>query len=99
MILKKYTKQPSEDKDYDIGYSTWLSPMGDTIDDVIVSVTCLDDPLDTSLEVYLVQNTTSTVKLWIRGGTDGYVYKIDIQVRSVGKRTDESELIFAVGEV
>lgn len=99
MILKKFTKQPNEFKDYDVDFSPWLTPINDTLDDETHSVVCLDDPLDTALTVTSVQLTPTKAKVWVGGGTDGYVYKVTLLMTSVGGRTDESELIFAVGEV
>lgn len=99
MILKKLKKQPRESKDYDVDFAPWLSPTGDALDDVVVEVLCLDDPEDTALEVFDVQLTASKAKLWVRGGTDGYAYKVTLLASSVGQRIDESEVIFAVGDI
>ena len=99
MILATYEKQPSEEKDYDIDYSQWLLPMGDSLDEIEgVSVECITDPTDTSL-VYmeaLTALTATTCKLWVSGGTAGFRYKVTVQVRTVGRRLDESELIFKI---
>lgn len=98
MILKKFKKQPNEYKDYDVDYSPWLTSMGDTLDEVMCSVVCLDDPSDTELTASVLF-TTFTAKVWVGGGTDGYAYKVTLTASSVVGRTDESELIFAVGEI
>lgn len=98
MILKKFKKQPTERKDYDVDCSPWLSPLEDSIDEVDISVTCLDDPLDTDL-VVSVEFTNNKIKLWVDQGTDGYAYKVTMLVHTVGTRKDESELIFAIGDV
>ncbi len=96
-ILKTYTKQPDEVKDYDIDYAPWLSPVGDTLDEVMVSIACLTDPSDTSLVCRDDPPMTATAcKLWIKGGTDGQRYKVTIQVTTVAGRIDESELIFKI---
>lgn len=99
MILKTFLKQPEEFKDYDIDYSPWLTPMGDTLDEVDVSIDCLDDPSDTSLEFTYGEITPSMFKIWIRGGTSGYAYKVTLRAYTVRGRIDESELIFAVGDI
>lgn len=97
MILKKFKQQPDERKDYDVDCD-WLAPLGDSIDDITLTVECLDDPLDTSL-VVTFQNTTSTIKVWVSGGTDGYAYKVTLNVLTVATRQNEAELIFAIGDV
>lgn len=97
MILETFEKQPAEIKDYDVDYSPWLLPMGDTLADIQTPVvTCLSDPDDTSLECFLVLHTAMTSKFWMRGGTDGQRYKLTIQAETAGGRLDESELIFVV---
>lgn len=99
MILKAFLKQPREEKDYDIDYLPWLQPMGDTLDEVDVTVECLTDPADTSLEFVRGEMTVTLYKLWLKGGTDTYQYKVTLKATTVGGRIDESELIFAIGEI
>lgn len=99
MILERFKKQPSEDKDYDIDCSPWLAPIDDTLDDVVVYVENIDDELDDSLEVYNSIITEDTIKLWVRGGLDDQTYKVTIQAYTVGGRVDESELLFIIGEI
>lgn len=96
MILETYEKQPAEIKDYDVDFTPWLLPMGDTLTNVDVEVTCITDPDDETLECFEVQHTAREVKLWIRGGTDGNRYKVEILAGTAGGRLDESELIFIV---
>lgn len=96
MILEKFTKQPQEEKDYDIDYEPWLTPMGDTIDEVTGTVVCMSDPTDTSLVLVDVVSTTERAKFWIKGGTAGQKYKVTAICSTVGGRKDESELIFTV---
>lgn len=96
MILAKYIKQPSEFKDYDIDYTPWLTPPGDTIDNVETSVVCITDPADTSLVVDRTENTAMLVKLWIGGGEAGKQYKVTVVITTPAGRIDESELGFKV---
>lgn len=98
MILSTFLKQPNELKDYDIDYKPWLTPMEDTIMDFEVSVECLTDPSDTSLEITQTHNSFDMCKLWVQGGTPTYQYKITIRLSTMGGRIDESELIFAIEE-
>jgi len=97
MILATRTKQPGEEKDYDIDYAPWLLPMDDSLDEIEdVVVECITDPADTSLVCLESALTATTCKLWMSGGTDGQRYKVTVQVRTVGGRLDESELVFKI---
>lgn len=96
MILKTFLKQPEEFKDYDISYVPWLTPIDDTLNEVDVFIECITDPLDTSLEFAYSEITATLFKLWLRGGTSGYAYKVTLRASTVGGRIDESELIFAI---
>lgn len=96
MKLARFTKQPREDKDYDIDYGPFLDPLEDTIDEIDVIVECITDPNDNSLVCYKYQNTTTVLKLWLEGGTDRYQYKITILMHTVIGRIDESEIIIKI---
>lgn len=98
MILKRFTQQPNERKDYDIDVAPWLAP-GDTIDTVASWAVCLTDPLDTSLTIDTTQYTVDRVKVWVEGGVHGRKYKITVAVTTVEGRVDESELIFTIKEI
>lgn len=98
MILRKFTKQPAEFKDYDVDYSPWLGPMSDTLDNVEHSVICTTTPTDTALVVDRVEITTTRAKVWVRGGTADESYKVTLRAATVGGRIDESELAFDVKE-
>ena len=95
-ILKKFIKQPIEEKDYDVSYEAWLTKMGDTILDVDVHVECLTDPDNVAMHIADTIFTYSKVKIWLKGGTDGNRYKVSIDLFTLGGRLDQSELIFTV---
>lgn len=99
MILKRWNKQPSEVKDYDIDFSPWLDDMEDSLEDVGYNITCLDDPDDFNLIIDRQAITESTAKFWIKGGTNGRNYKVTIQAFTVGGRLDESEVIFVIKDI
>ena len=99
MILKKFTQQRLEKKDYDIDFDPWLSDMEDTLDNCAASVECIDDPTDTDLVVGVPLITASTVKIWVSGGTPGMTYKVTLNTDTVGGRKDESELIFVIEDI
>ena len=96
MILEKFIKQPGELKDYDVDYAPWLTPMGDTIDEVTGTVICLTDPTDHSLVLVDSISTETRSKFWVSGGTPGNKYKLTAMCSTVGGRIDESELVFTV---
>lgn len=98
MILERFEKQPSEVKDYDINYSDWLTPMGDTLVSATASVICVTNPDDTALLVQSVLVTHYGVKLWMAGGTDRARYKVTVMASTTGGRLDESELMFTIKE-
>ena len=95
MILAKYEKQPAEVKDYDIDYSEWLNPVVDTVASTTAIVTSVTEAVPT-LEIDSIMESTTTVKLWISGGTAGASYKVTVRMTTAGGRLDESELVFKV---
>jgi len=95
MILEKYTKQPSEVKDYDVGYSDWLPP-GDTVFDVTTTVLCLTNATDVALLNTSIVVSPDGIKFWMAGGTDGAKYKLTALVSTQGGRIDEIELVFTI---
>lgn len=95
MILAKYEKQPAEVKDYDIDYSEWLGPVADTVASTTAIVTSVTEAVPT-LEIDSIEASTTTVKLWVSGGTGGVSYKVTVQMTTAGGRLDESELVFKV---
>lgn len=95
MILAKYEKQPAEVKDYDIDYSEWLNPVVDTVSSTTAIVTSVTEAAPT-LEIDSIMESSTTVKLWISGGTAGVSYKVTVQMTTTGGRLDESELVFKV---
>lgn len=99
MILATFLKQPVELKDYDIDFSPWLNVVEDTLDNIDIAVICIDDELDTELVVERYVITEKEAKLWVRGGTSGYAYKVSVDATTTGGRLDQSELIFAVEDI
>lgn len=95
MILEKYTKQPNEVKDYDVGYGDWLTP-GDTVLDVTTTVLCLTDATNTTLINSSIVASPDGIKFWMTGGTAGNKYKLTALVATLGGRIDEIELIFTI---
>lgn len=95
MILERYEKQPAELKDYDINYSEWLSPVSDTLTNVVATITS-DDEETPTLTCNAVFTSPTTAKFWVAGGTDGVKYKLTATATTLGGRIDQSELVFKV---
>lgn len=106
MILEKFIKQPDERKDYDVDYQPWLREMTtvggtsdiDQLTKVTGTVVCTSNPTDTSLVLDAVAFTATRAKFWLLGGTAGNKYKLTINATTVGRRIDQSELVFTVKE-
>jgi hypothetical protein len=96
MILGMFYKQPSEVKDYTISYSDWLAGTGDSVNDATAAVICTSDQADTALVVNNVYISTTSVTVWLSGGTDRRKYKVTVQASTVGGRLDESEFFVVV---
>ena len=99
MNLGKFLKQPNENKDYDIDFSPWLTPISDTLDEVEITVECLDDPSDSTFLIERPILTETQYKFWCKGGTTGYVYKVTVLAYTTGGRKDESEIYFVVEDL
>ena len=95
MNLGNFTKQPVEIIDYDIDYSEWLSPVVDTVASTTAIVTSATEAAP-MLEIDSIMESSTTVKLWVSGGTGGVSYKVTVQMTTAGGRLDESELVFKV---
>ena len=104
MIIATFTKQPWEEKDYDIDYSSWLADVSDTVSLVSTSIVCVSgtDSAPNTLTVTSTQidGTGTRVKLWVTKGVTGCKYKITVQMTTAGSsgrtRKDEVELVFNV---
>ncbi len=95
MILERYTKQPSERKDYTTRYDDWLIS-GDTIFSATATVVCLSTASNTALVVEAPVASARAVTLWVSAGTSGERYKVTVKVTTVGGRVDEYELLFNI---
>lgn len=61
-------KAPTARKDYDFDWVEWL-PTGDTIASAVVTA-------ESGITVYSTATTSTVVKVWLTGGTDGSDYVI-----------------------
>lgn len=89
-MAEKFSKQPSEDLDYDIYFDEWM-PAGDHIASVAVTadvgVTTHDTTFDPSAHV---------VKVWVSGGTSGQTYKVTVKVTTASSPARVKEQDFKV---
>ena len=102
-LLKKYTKQPWDVKDYDVDYAEWLAEV--TPSDTLATISepiveCISEDPDNTLVVDSADITATRIKIMVSGGTDGKRYKVTLRVTTAGVdsyvRKDECELEFIV---
>lgn len=86
MSMGTYRKQPADERDIDIDCADWLEELGgDMLDSATVSVS----PSGLTVETPVV--SASSVKVWVRGGTDGETYTVSVTVETVGARVKQAE--------
>ena len=85
----QFTKQPSENLDYDLDFTKGL-PSGDNVSSAVVTASPTGVTLGTK------QVTGQTVKQWISGGTAGATHKITCVATSVGGRIKEMEFMLNI---
>lgn len=88
--MKSFQKQPADHLDYTVDLRRWL-PEGDTITAVDTNVPA--GLIETSLDIY-----DRETRVWIQGGTDGEVYKVEITVTTAQGRVKEVEFLIVVVE-
>lgn len=85
--MKTFRKQPQDHLDYDLDFSRWLYG-----DDEVVAV---EVNAPAGIEVTQVSVEPNRVKLWIRGGAHGQMYKFSPLVFT-RSRTKEVDFLIAV---
>jgi hypothetical protein len=80
-MADKFVKDPNAVLDYQFDWSAWL-PVGDTI----VSHTAT---VSTGLTKDSSANTTTSVTIWLSGGTAGTTYTAACKIVTTQGRTDE----------
>ena len=93
-LIATYEKQPADVLDYDIDYATWL-PDNDAIDtaEVVVSPTG-----GMVIDLTLVIENNTRVKIWASGGASGTTYKAEITVTTTDGRVKQDEIRFRCKE-
>lgn len=87
-------QQPNEELDYDIPYLDWFDGSIDTLESIQVDVTPVGE-----LAVLGIISSPSTVKLWISGGVNGGVYKVEFTAFTAGGRAKQDELEVQIEEI
>lgn len=93
MLLETFEKQPADVLDYDIDYTHWL-PTNDTVSAATSTVT----PTGLNLDLTLVVESGTRVKLWVSGGTAGVTYKVEVTATTTLGRVKQDELKFVCKE-
>lgn len=84
-MSRSFTKDPQDLLDYTFDFSEWLGTDGDTIDTQAVTVA-------DGLTQNNVVNTTSTVTVWLSGGTLGRSYAVECEIVTSGGRRKNVEI-------
>lgn len=89
MTRPAFVKDPDETLDYDVDFNDprdpWLST-GDTIASATVSLAAGDT---SGLVIDSFGHTSTLVKIWASGGTDGETATIEVRVTTTGGRIKE----------
>ena len=93
-LIATFEKQPADVLDYDIDYATWL-PDNDAIAEAVATVTPVGG-MEVDLTLVIQDNTR--VKIWVSGGVSGTTYKVEITVTTDDGRVKQDEVRFRVKE-
>lgn len=93
-LIATFEKQPADVLDYDIDYATWL-PDNDEIATAVATVTPADG---LEVDLTLIIQNNSRVKIWVSGGVTGTTYKVEITVTTDDGRVKQDEIRFRVKE-
>jgi hypothetical protein len=90
-----FGQQPVECLDYDLDYSKWLNA-----DDEILSFKTLVTPDEEGgLKVARSYNNNPRIKLYLDGGKDGSVYKVEVTITTRDDRVKQDEFKIKVKEI
>lgn len=87
-MAQEFYKDPNEVLDYMFDWSTWLD--GDTIS----SATAISAP--TGITKNSQSNTTTTVTIWLSGGTAGNAYDFTSEIVTAAGRTAQRTITVVV---
>lgn len=91
-LLGSTVKQPGEVELYAISYKQDLAAT-DSISIIGINISSLDGETEglPVVETYLVDNASQQVKMFISGGTAGFIYKVTTRVQTDTGRILEDE--------
>ena len=90
-ILGKYTKQPRETESYTIDYTDDLTD-GDEI------ISCAGSVSPEGIELMSTVHDGGSVRVWLRGGTVGVKYKVEVIITTGDGRVLEDEFVVTIKE-
>ena len=97
--MRSYPKQPADQIDIDIDFSTWF-PATDTITTLVAeSVQITGETESTPLVIASVQYDGITGKVWVNAGADGCDYRVTTTAASSGGRVKEIEFRVRVKDI
>lgn len=91
-ILGTFQQQPDEVLDYDFDFSTYLPTL-----DTLVSVSATADA-GITLGDTVISPTGKFIKQWVRGGTAGMAYKVEITATTAQGRVKQIEFKIKIRE-
>lgn len=110
--LKRFEKQPGETLDYDVDYDDFFGPEDtDDIDgsgSLTATITMADGSAMGSQPPHLQihsgpiaigGSSARRAKIWLKGGVDGYVYKVTMKATTHEGRVVETDFLLKVKEL
>jgi len=94
MLLGVKIKQPDEVLDYDFIYDDWFGNSPDSIASVVAELV----PGDGSMTAVAATPEATRLKVWLTGGTDGDIYKLEVTITTAAGRIKQDELEIQVQE-
>lgn len=94
-VLGEFEKQPVEERFFDVNVAQDLMS-GDTVDAASVAVTCLTDGADSALTASVVSTSTTQVRVFVEGGTDGRKYKVTTTTSTAMGEVFQDEVLIKV---
>jgi hypothetical protein len=94
MAVARFKKTPAERKQYTVDYSSWLETE-EIISGLAVTVTPATDPVLEADSSYILPDNKG-VGFYIRGGTAGQIYDVDLIVTTSTGQIKEDVIVMQV---
>ncbi len=98
MLLGTFLKQPADRLDYDFDYSEWLTA-NDNLASAVVDVFPNDSLEIGGLQVDHVTVIDPILKIWLRAGRNGIIYKLTITATTEDGRIKQDEFKIKVKDI